>query len=284
MTDTSFDHQAVPLRIDRVRLKVRDLKPMSDFYQRVIGLAQIDQAPGKVILAAGQRPLLELVEDANARHRNPRAPGLFHLALLLPDRAALGRWLTHVLMLGVPLQGAADHIVSEAVYLTDPEGNGIEFYCDRPVAEWRDARGQLQMATMPLDSSDLLSVAGTVWAGFPAAGAIGHVHLQVGDTDATDRFYRDVVGFELTSRLPGASFFGSGGYHHQLAGNTWNSRGAGPRPVDMAGLEAITIRVREPANCRDILQRASQAGFMPATNDRNPVLQDPSGLQIELTT
>lgn len=284
MTDASFDHQAVPLQIDQVRLKVRDLTRMSDFYQRVIGLGRIDQTPGRVMLGAGQRPLLELAEDANARHRNPRAAGLFHLALLLPDRAALGCWLTHALTLGVPLQGAADHIVSEAVYLTDPEGNGIELYCDRPVADWRDARGELQMATMPLDSSDLLSVAGTVWAGFPAAGAIGHVHLQVGDTDATDRFYRDVVGFELTSRLPGASFFGSGGYHHQLAGNTWNSRGAGPRPVDMAGLEAITLRVREPANCRDILNRAEQAGVTLTASAPNPVLQDPSGLQIELTT
>lgn len=282
MTDAYFNHATTPLRIGRLSLRVRDLGKVSDFYQRVIGLETIHQSAAKVTLGAGTVPLLELLGDPSATPRNPRDAGLFHTAFLLPTRADLSRWLAHAVKLGVRLQGASDHIVSEALYLDDPEGNGIEIYADRPVSRWRDAAGQIRMATEPLDIPDLLAAGTGDWAGFPAGGTIGHVHLQVGDTGAADAFYRDVIGLDIASRYPGASFFGSGGYHHHLAGNIWNSRRAGSRPEGAAGLEVVEIVVRDPALRDAIVKRAEAAGFPAATNGDKPVLRDPWGTAIML--
>ena len=282
MTDEFFNHATAPLRIGRVRLRVRDLDGVSDFYQRVIGLAVVDQSAGSVTLGAGPVPLLELLGDPAALPRNPRDAGLFHTAFLLPARADLARWLAQVIRLGVRLEGASDHIVSEAIYLADPEGNGIEVYADRPVSRWRDADGQIHMATEPLDIPDLLAAGTGDWAGFPEDGIIGHVHLQVGDSGAADGFYHDILGLEIASRYPGASFYGSGGYHHHLAGNIWNSRRAGPRPEGAAGLEAVEIIAREPALRDAILARADAAGIPPATNGDQVVLRDPWDTSIAL--
>ena len=282
MTDTYFNHATAPLRIGRVRLRVRDLDKVSNFYQRVIGLAVIDQSAGGVMLGAGSVPLLELLSDPSAKPRDPRDAGLFHTAFLLPTRADLSRWLAHAVKLGVRLQGASDHIVSEAIYLDDPEGNGIEIYADRPVSRWRDASGQIRMATEPLDIPDLLGAGTGDWAGYPEGGIIGHVHLQVGDTGAADGFYRDVLGFEIASRYPGASFYGSGGYHHHLAGNIWKSRRAGTRPEGAAGLETVEIVTRDPATRDAILGRAEHTGLPLDTSGQTPALRDPWGTAIAL--
>lgn len=282
MTDTYFNHATAPLRIGRVRLRVRDLGAVTDFYERVIGLAVIDRSTDRATLGAGSVPLLELQGDPSAPHRDPRDAGLFHTAFLLPGRADLSRWLAHAVKQGVKLQGASDHIVSEAIYLDDPEGNGIEVYADRPVSRWRDASGQIRMATEPLDIADLLGAGTGDWAGYPEGGIIGHVHLQVGYTGAADGFYRDILGLEIASRYPGASFFGSGGYHHHLAGNTWNSRRAGPRPEGAAGLDAVEIIARDPASREAILARAEAAGITAATNGDQPVLHDPWGTAFTL--
>jgi len=232
-----FDMSAAPLRIGTVRLKVRDLDAVSTFYQSVLGLSPIETGNGRITLGTGSTPLLELAGDPSLSPLDPRQAGLFHTAFLMPTRADLARWIAHVAEARVPLQGASDHLVSEALYLADPEGNGIEVYADRPVSRWHGAGGEITMSTDPLDLQDLLkSAEGTEWSGFPEGGSVGHVHLQVGDTGQADRFYRDVLGLDIAARYPGASFYGSGGYHHQLAGNVWNSRRAGRRPEDMAGL------------------------------------------------
>jgi len=282
MTEAFFNHATAPLRIGRIRLRVRDLDKVSDFYQRVIGLTVLGQNAGLVTLGAGTVPLLELLADPTATPRNPREAGLFHTAFLLPDRADLGRWLAHAVRLGVRLEGASDHIVSEALYLADPEGNGIEVYADRPLSHWRDAAGQIRMATEPLDIPDLLGAGTGDWAGFPADGTIGHVHLQVGDTGTADAFYRDILGFGIASRYPGASFYGSGGYHHHLAGNIWNSRRAGPRPEGAAGLEAVEIIPRDPAVRDAILARAKAAAKTVTADGEASVLRDPWGTAIAL--
>src|SRR5690606_9813532 len=149
----------------------------------------------RVVLGHAGTPLLELEGDPALAPVDPRQAGLFHTAFLMPTRADLGRWLTHAAAQRVPLQGASDHIVSEAIYLADPEGNGIEVYADRRTSGWRDAAGAIRMSTDPLDVEDLVqSAGGSAWAGFPAGGSIGHVHLQVGDTELADRFYRDILG------------------------------------------------------------------------------------------
>ncbi|MGY6706358.1 VOC family protein [Roseinatronobacter sp.] len=284
MTDEFFNHATTPLRIGRVWLRVRDLDTVSDFYQRVLGLAVIDKTADTLSLGVGPVALLDLQGDPLASPRNLRDAGLFHTAFLLPTRADLARWLAHAKTLGVKLQGASDHIVSEAIYLADPEGNGIEIYADRPVAHWRDAKGQIRMATEQLNIPDLLRVGKGNWAGFPEGGTIGHVHLQVGDIDTADAFYRDILGFDIASRYPGASFFGSGGYHHHLAGNIWNSRRAGVRPRGAAGLDIIEIVARKPVTRAAIVDRAELASLHIDETDQTPVLHDPWGTRIALGT
>ncbi len=278
-----FDMTAAPMRIGTVRLKVRDLETVSAFYRQVLGLDVIETGTGRAVLGTGDTALLELEGNAALLPPDPRQAGLFHTAFLLPTRADLARWLAHVAETRVPLQGASDHIVSEALYLADPEGNGIEVYADRPQALWRTPSGAVRMATDPLDLQDLLRTAeGTEWSGFPAGGRIGHVHLQVGDTEAADRFYRDILGFDIATRYPGASFYGSGGYHHQLAGNVWNSRRAGMRPDGMAGLDTVEILVRDPQDAAAIAARAEASGIPLDDHPGGLTLHDPWGTRIDL--
>ncbi|SDW44004.1 VOC family protein [Roseicitreum antarcticum] len=282
MTDDCFNHATAPLRIGRVRLRVRDLGRVSDFYQRTLGLAVIDRSEGTVTLGAGTVPLLDLLDNTLAAPSDPRDAGLFHTAFLLPSRADLAHWLIHAVKLGVNLQGASDHKVSEAIYLADPEGNGIEVYADRPVSRWRDANGHIHMVTEPLDFADLQAAGNGTWAGFPLGGIIGHVHLQVGDLGQAEGFYRGILGLDIASNYPGATFFGSGGYHHQLAGNIWNSRRAGPRLAGSAGLDSVQIITREPEMRAAILSRAAQPGAPIVTDGDTPALRDPWGITIAL--
>jgi len=278
-----FDMSAAPLRIGTVRLKVRDLDAVSTFYQTVLGLSPIETGNQRVTIGPGTTPLLELVGDPGLAPHDPRQAGLFHTAFLLPTRADLARWLAHAAASRVALQGASDHIVSEAIYLADPEGNGIEVYVDRPVSRWHGPNGAIKMSTDPLDVQNLLSsAAGSQWSGFPEGGSVGHVHLQVGDTAEADRFYRDVLGFEIAARYPGASFYGSGGYHHQLAGNVWNSRRAGKRPEGMAGLDAVEIVVLRPLPGGAHADRAEGAGFKSTRSTGGLTLHDPWGTAITL--
>ena len=285
--DAMFDMQAAPLRVGRVRLRVRDLARVSDFYQGLLGLRTLDQGAGWAVLGApgpdGPRPLLELAGDARLAPLDRRQAGLFHTAFLMPTRPDLGRWLGHAAQSKVRLEGASDHIVSEAIYLSDPEGNGIEVYADRPEAAWRTPSGGVEMATLPLDAQALYeSGGGRSYDAAPEGLIVGHVHLQVGDTGAADGFYRDVLGFDISSGIPGASFYGSGGYHHQLAGNIWNSRGAGPRPAAMAGLDRVEIVPRDAAVRDAALARAEAAGIAPEERDGRTVLRDPWGALVAL--
>jgi catechol 2,3-dioxygenase len=282
---TEFDLNAAPMRIGRVRLKVRDLAGVSGFYQDALGLVPVGQSAERIVLGVSGKPLLELVGDSSLAPLDRREAGLFHTAFLLPDRANLAHWLGFITRRRVRLLGAADHRVSEAIYLADPEGNGIEVYADRPVADWRAAGGQLDMPSNPLDLQALLAAgSGGTWAGMPAGSVIGHVHLQVGDTAAAERFYRDLLGFEVTCRYPGGSFFGAGGYHHQLAANTWNSRGAGPRPNRMAGLHSVELVVRDAATRSAIETRAQAVELHHELDGDGSVLRDPWGTVITLVS
>lgn len=235
-----------PHRVGRVALVVRDLDRVSNFYQSVLGLRLLEQGSDRVRLGNSASELLELRHDPGARLRGREEAGLFHTAFLLPTRADLGAWLSHALAEGVRLTGAADHLVSEAVYLNDPEGNGIEIYVDRPSGAWRRSADLIEMTTDPLDLDTLVRAAsGRHWSAFPAEGVVGHVHLQVGDLADADGFYRGLLGFDLTARYSGASFYGSGGYHHQLAGNIWNSRGAPVRLDRTTGLADVELLVAD---------------------------------------
>jgi catechol 2,3-dioxygenase len=270
-----------PLRIGRVALTVRDLDRVGAFYQEALGLQPIAGDADTLQLGAGGAVLLELRRDPDAPRASTREAGLFHTAFLLPSRADLGRWLTHAARNRLPIQGASDHLVSEAVYLADPEGNGVEIYADRPRAEWRWADGAIVMATEALDVQGVMaSGGGEPWRGAPAGATVGHVHLQVGAIPAADAFYGTLLGFDLMCRYPGASFLGSGGYHHHFGANIWNSRGARMRPERATGLAEVEIVAADAAIVAAIAARAEGAA-LPAAPGRL-ALRDPWGTRIAI--
>lgn len=232
---------SAPMEIGHVALTVHDLAGVGAFYQAALGLERIGGSGEVQRFGAGDRVLLELRQDKAARQRSSREAGLFHTAFLLPSRAALGRWLRHAAETRVPIQGASDHLVSEAIYLADPEGNGIEIYCDRPRDAWTILKDGVKMATEPLDFNGVAAAADGPWNGAPEGSVVGHVHLQVGAVPEAEAFYRDSLGFEVMAHYPGATFLASGGYHHHLGANVWNSRGAKPRDYPSTGLAEVQI-------------------------------------------
>lgn len=237
---------AAPMEIGTVTLTVNDLDRMADFYARALGLAKLSADRAEATMGAGDRALLRLIADPAARQRYPREAGLFHTAILMPDRPALARWVHHASGSRLPVQGASDHKVSEAIYFADPEGNGIEIYVDRPRSAWTKPDGTIHMTTDPLDIDDLAADADGPWTGAPTGTTVGHVHLQVGDVKQAEAFYNGTLGFPITAHYPGAAFYGAGGYHHHLATNTWNSRGAGQRSPS-TGLAAVQILADAPS-------------------------------------
>ena len=264
-----------PVSIGRVALIVRDLDAAARFHESALGLDLVARDGPVAVLGQGDRPLVELREDRAARPA-PGEAGLFHTAFLLPDRASLARWLVHAFGRGLRLDGAADHLVSEAIYLSDPEGNGIEIYRDRPRGEWPRRDGALQMATLPLDLQELAGVADGPWTGVPEDTVIGHVHLQVGDVAENDDFVTGRLGLARTAGLPSAGFYGSGGYHHHLGGNVWNSKGAGRRTPGAAGLANVELladpgalpagTLEDPWGTRfTIVHRQGSTGAAPAS-------------------
>lgn len=215
-----------------------DLERSIDYYQQVLGLSLLARDAADATLGAGDVSLVELSGRPGARPAPRRGRlGLFHFAILLPDRPSLGRFVGHLGRLGVPA-GAGDHLVSEAFYLQDPDNLGIEVYADRPRSEWRRSGAELLMATDPVDIDDLLRAAGEgTWEGMPDGTRMGHVHLHVGDLAAASSFYSEALGFDRTVwSYPGALFFAADGYHHHLGTNLWAGPGARPPETDEAQL------------------------------------------------
>ncbi|MCF1460098.1 VOC family protein [Agrobacterium vitis] len=273
-----------PIHIGRAHLVVGDLAMVSSFYRQIIGLAVLESAASGMVLGVGTTPLLTLTTRSDAAMAPPTAAGLFHTAFLLPSRKALAQWLRHAAHSGVQLDGASDHLVSEAIYLSDPEGNGIEIYRDRDPQEWPyQSDGTVGMATLPLSLQELYdSATDEAWTGLPEGSSIGHMHLQVGNVPEADRFYEGVLGLKKMASYPGASFFGSGQYHHHVAANIWNSRGAGPRLAAMTGLADYSLTF----NDGDALQKALstlEAMEIPVTlGAEGHRLTDPWGIGLTL--
>lgn len=271
-----------PMRIATVTLTVRDLDTVSRFYQQVIGLAPIEAGAGLVRLGVGTTVVLELRHDPAAALASRRVAGLFHTAFLVSSRADLAQWLLHAAEHRVPLHGASDHVVSEAIYLADPEGHGIEVYRDRPSETWTWRDGMVEMDTQALDLDDLArTVRSRDWSGLPTGSCIGHVHLQVGALEPAESFYAGLLGLEVVCRYPGATFFSSGGYHHHIATNIWNSRGAPARSERTTGLANIEI-VTDGGVLKAVRSRLS-ADQVPASSQGHLQLRDPWGTSITLT-
>ncbi|MEP9349523.1 VOC family protein [Xanthobacter sp. KR7-225] len=266
------------LALGTVTLRSRDPGALVPFYRAAVGLDLMAREPARAVLGAGGRPLVEILRDAAAPLPPARAPGLFHLAVRVPDRPALGARLLAARRLGLRV-GAADHLVSEALYLDDPDGNGVEIYRDRPRAAWPALEdGGIDMATLPLD---LRALAGAAPAEGPApAGTdMGHVHLKVGDLDAARRFWVDLVGLRVMATYPGALFVSAGGYHHHLGLNVWHSAGAPPAPQGATGLDHFAVHL--PADgIAALAGRLSAAGWPFERRDGALDTADPAGNRV----
>jgi catechol 2,3-dioxygenase len=263
-----------------VHLTVSDLRRSTQYWTRAIGLRLLEQGDGRASLGAGSRELVVLVEEPGARPAHGYT-GLFHVALLVPARRDLARFLAHAVRDRVPLAGLSDHFVSEAIYLSDPDDHGIEVYADRPRQVWEGQVGA-RMTTERLDVDGLLAVlddpAEEPFEGLPAGTVTGHVHLKVADVPEAVAFYRDVLGFGLMATLgPQAAFLSAGGYHHHVGANVWQSRGAPPAPPGTAALRHATILV-PGAERAAALERVRAAGQDP----EDGFVRDPSGNRLEL--
>jgi catechol 2,3-dioxygenase len=274
--------------VGKVRLRVADIDALATFYERVIGLRDVERETGIARLGPeGGEPLIELVPAPGAPPAPSFSTGLFHLAVLVPGRAELARSLQRVAGTGWRLTGASDHLVSEAVYLQDPEGNGIEIYRDRPRDQWDEDGGELRMASLPLDLDGVLGELddGEQPAeGMPAGTTIGHVHLQVADIPAAEGFYNRALGLDVMVRsYPGALFLSAGGYHHHLGLNTWQSEGAPPPPEGALGLDRYELVFPDAASRDEAADQLGETGD-PVRLDEGVLATDPSGNRVLLTS
>jgi catechol 2,3-dioxygenase len=273
------------VRLGTVRLQVADLARSLDWYRRVLGVEVLDQKPGMAALGAqgDRRPLIELHGRPGA-HPVPRRGrlGLYHYAILLPDRASLARFVRHLAELG-ERAGMSDHLISEAIYLSDPDGLGIEVYADRPRSTWRHDDGQLVMATDPLDVDDLLRAAGNErWSGLPPGTVMGHVHLFVDDLERAAAFYHAGLGLDkVVWSYPGALFMSAGGYHHHLGTNTWAAGAPAAGPDDSRLLE-WEILLPTTDDARAAIASIATTGARVETSDSGGVAHDPWGTALRV--
>ena len=274
-----------PLHIGVIGLKVRDLDRLTGFYRDVLGLSVLDRSTDGAALGAGGVPLVHIEHRPDAKPDDTRTAGLYHTAFLMPTRADLARWLLHVARGKVPLTGASDHAVSEAFYLDDPEGNGIEVYYDRPAETWQWTGNDLRITTDPLDVDSILrEVPPTAtFPGAPDGLRIGPVHRRVGDVARAETFYRDALGLDVTRRRHGASFMSSGRYHHHIAANVWHSAGAGRRDEDRAGLSWLSLEAADGSTFDAARTRLAQAATELAVTASGIETADPWGTRLRIT-
>ena len=271
--------------IGTLSLNVSDLDRSIGFYTQVLGFKVLGQESGSATVGAGSTPLLFLREKAGAQPRSPFTTGLYHFAILVPTRADLGRSLLNLAATQYPLDGSADHLVSEALYLTDPDGNGIEIYRDRPREEWPSVNGHIRMSSDPLDIRGILrdGQADTrSWEGLPEGTQIGHMHLQVADIPQAEGFYSDLLGLDVMVKMPGALFVSAGGYHHHLGLNTWQSRGAGPDAPNAAGLRNFTLALPNREEQQRIAARLKAEGIPYEQEGSALAVLDPWGNRVLL--
>ena len=255
MSEKSFA-VTTPTFVSKVGLKAKNADVLASYYKEVVGLTELSRTPGRIVLGAPDKPLLEIEQFSSAREDDPRSAGLYHTAFLLPTRADLARWTQKAIDKRIPVVGASDHFVSEAVYLTDPEGNGIEIYTDRPKETWTWNGQYVDMGTVGLDVGNLLSElkqGDKGWQGAPDRTVVGHVHLRVGSAPEAETWWNEKMGFDTVQNLGGSAvFLSTGGYHHHVGANSWQSRGAKHRDPDRTGLGWIEFHSADASEEREI--------------------------------
>ncbi len=275
-------------RVGLVTIAVSSLERSLSYYRDGLGFTVKEQNEQVIFLGpTAGIPLLALVAQPNAQPQPANTTGLYHFAILLPTRKDLGCFLSHIVASRMPLDGYADHLVSEALYLSDPDGNGIEVYRDRPRSTWLIDNGQVAMASDPIDFEGLMAEGRqdtSEWTGLPAQTTLGHVHLRVANIQQAEQFYHQILGFAIMQHMPGALFVSAGGYHHHIGLNTWQSRNGPQPPHNAVGLRFFTIQLPDAAELAKVLTRLQAAGWPVEQQEEGVSLRDPWGNKLLLTT
>jgi catechol 2,3-dioxygenase len=273
-------------RIDYAQLLVPDLSKSIPFYRDMVGMSEIWSRGNTTALSAAKEgtPLVLLTEDKTVMARPPRSAGLYHLALLYPSRRDLAVAFKRLFEGGWKFHGFADHAVSEALYMADADGNGIELYADRPREQWPYRNGMLDMTTESLDLESLMSELRNPPEQESGSGpTIGHIHLQVTSIKSADAFYHETLGFDVTQgSFPGALFLAAGGYHHHIGLNVWNSEGGSPSIDGRAGLVRFGIRLHSPDGLQAIAARLRKTPYWSKESERGILVHDTDNIQIEI--
>ena len=272
-----------PVHIGAVGLTVRDLDRLTAYYRDMLGLTVQERTQQTASLGVGGVALLELSHRPDALPDDPREAGLYHTAFLMPTRADLASWILHAAKNRVPITGASDHDVSEAIYLDDPEGNGVEVYSDRPREQWRRDGEMIFQKTDMLDIDAIvreIDRATATYASAPQGLRIGHIHLRVGNVARAEEFYSGALGLDVTRRRTGATFMSSGGYHHHVAVNIWRSKGAGARNGKRAGLDWFSMAINDQPTIDGLEKRLGAAGAAIDAIPGGIAAVDPWGTRI----
>lgn len=271
--------------VKQIVLKVRDLNKSLVFYQEILGLEILEKKVNKVLLTAdGATAMITLTSSGDIIEKLPNRTGLYHFAILLPDRFQLGLFLKNMREKNYEITGGSDHGVSEAIYLKDPDDNGIEVYADLDTSEWNRKNGQIEMVTESLDYEGILNeAANSEWDGMPKKAKIGHIHFQVSDLEKAKKFYVQGLGFDIIQRLgKSALFLSTGGYHHHIGLNTWDIKGADTLPENSAGLEYYTLNFPDQKKRNESLENLKKMGYKVIEKDNGIFTEDPAGNVIKL--
>ncbi|MEH7178129.1 VOC family protein [Neobacillus vireti] len=271
--------------VGHVKIKVENLQRSLTFYQDVLGFDILEQTAATAKLTSdGKTSILSLEQPENVIPKKGRTTGLYHFAILLPKRSDLANIVIHLVNKGIKF-GSSDHLVSEALYLNDPDGNGIEIYIDRDPSEWSWKGTEVAMTVDPLDFKNLLTtvIQGTTWNGMPAGTVMGHIHLHVSELNKTEEFYVNGLGFDVVNRYGAqALFISTGKYHHHIGLNTWNGIGAPAPAKNSVGLESFTLILPNEEARKQIIRNLRQIGANVMEENNTFVTHDPSGNRVEL--
>ena len=274
-------------KIQSIDLRISDLNESLNFYSELIGFRIISENNSEALLSAtGELPyILKLTEDKSAPVRMKGQTGLFHMAFLFPDRKELARVFMRLFKNNVKFQGFTDHLVSEAIYLSDPDGNGVELYADKPESNWQESHGQIIMDSLPLDLSKITNELNDpgVWTGIHPQTTLGHIHLSVSDLNKAEEFYNELLGFRITNSLfPKAVFYGAGGYHHHIATNTWMLDRRAKANESSLGMTSVTIDISDKNHINIVADRAEKAGLLLSRNNEELIIKDYDNFRIRI--
>lgn len=268
-----------------ISLKVKDIDASIEFYSKILGFKHINRKERKALVSAnGVDPLIVLEQPENVKPKEMRRTGLYHFALLLPNRKELGKFLNHIMNIRYPLMGASHHGISEAIYLQDIDDNGIEIYTDTPINKWKWIDDSLEMITTRLDLQSLIDEGKDEnWEGMPKETIIGHIHLHVSDLDEAERFYVDGLGFNIVNKIPKqATFTSTGAYHHHIAFNIWNGKGIPAPDENSVGMKYYQIKFPDQGTRIKTINRLEELGYEVTNENDTFITSDPSNNKIHL--